>query len=91
MPAAVTTESLAETIGVKPTSIRVRLCRTGSYFGLRPIKLPNGRLLWPADAIDRLATYRPASPASPATLDPPARRPRRLSLPRPVEVQEGAS
>jgi len=49
-----TTESLSADIGVKPNSIRVRLCRTGSYFGLRPKKLPNGRLLWPEDAPEQL-------------------------------------
>jgi len=40
-----TTEALAALAAVKPTSIRVRLCRTGSYFGLHPKKLPNGRLI----------------------------------------------
>jgi len=52
---AVTTETLAHAIGVKPNSIRVRLCRTGSYFGLRPIKMPNGRLVWPGDSFGFLA------------------------------------
>lgn len=33
---------------VKPQSVRARLCRTGSYFGIRPLKLANGRLAWPA-------------------------------------------
>jgi hypothetical protein len=51
-----TTESLAADIGVKPATIRVRLCRTGSYFGLHPRKLPNGRLLWPEDGPERLMT-----------------------------------
>ena len=50
----ITTEQLAAPIGVKPQSIRVRLCQTGSYFGLTPNKLPNGRLLWPADSVARL-------------------------------------
>lgn len=57
MPTHIPTEALAEQIGVKPTSIRVRLCRTGSYFGLTPLKMPNGRLLWPSDAIERLSAY----------------------------------
>lgn len=42
-----TTEELAIENGILPQSIRVRLCRTGSYFGLRPEKRPNGRLIWP--------------------------------------------
>ncbi|MDZ7809987.1 MAG: hypothetical protein U5L11_07250 [Arhodomonas sp.] len=26
----------------------------GSYYGIRPGRLPNGRLLWPADTVERL-------------------------------------
>ena len=48
------TESLARAIDGKPSSIRVRLCTTGSYYGIKPKKLPNGRLLWPADSVERL-------------------------------------
>lgn len=48
------TEQLANAIGIKASSIRTRLCKTGSYFGLKPYKLPNGRLLWPADAVAQL-------------------------------------
>lgn len=51
-----TTEALAERIGLRPASIRSRMSRTGSYFGLIPKRLPNGRLLWPADAPERLTT-----------------------------------
>jgi len=50
----ITTEELASQIGIQPTSIRSRVCRTGSYFGLIPAKLPNGRLLWPIDSKNRL-------------------------------------
>ncbi len=48
------TEDFAASIGLRPESIRVHLCRRGSYYGIRPAKLPNGRLLWPGDAVDRL-------------------------------------
>lgn len=47
----VTTEQLAELIHGKPNSIRTRLCKTGSFYGIKPIKLPSGRLLWPADKV----------------------------------------
>lgn len=33
---------------VKAQSVRVRICRFGDYFGVRPIKLANGRLAFPA-------------------------------------------
>lgn len=50
-----TTEQLAAGIGLKPQSIRKRFCETGAYYCLRPVKLPNGRLLWPADSIEQLS------------------------------------
>lgn len=52
------TEELARLVKIKPSSIRVHYCERGHYFGLVPIKLPNGRLLWPADALERIAAYR---------------------------------
>lgn len=54
----ITTEQLAALLGLKPGSIRSALCRDGHYFGLRPRKLPNGRLIWPADATERLTAPR---------------------------------
>ncbi|WP_321801479.1 MULTISPECIES: DNA-binding protein [unclassified Burkholderia] len=50
-----TTEELAELLSLRPQSIRKRYCQTGAYFTLRPVKLPNGRLMWPADALEKLA------------------------------------
>lgn len=49
-----TTEELAQRLGLRPQTLRAALCRNGHYFGLRPVKLPNGRLLWPADAFAKL-------------------------------------
>ncbi len=39
---------------IRPQTLRAALCRDGHYFGIRPVKLPNRMLAWPADAIDRL-------------------------------------
>lgn len=50
------TNMLAERLGMKAQSIRKRYAQTGAYFGLKPIKLPNGRLYWPSNAIDQLLT-----------------------------------
>lgn len=50
----ISTEDLAKQAATTPGTIRVRLCKFGSYFGIRPQKLPNGRLLWPADSLNRL-------------------------------------
>jgi len=41
------TAEFAADNGVKGQSVRARLCRCGSYFGITPIRLRNGRLLWP--------------------------------------------
>ena len=49
-PKKLTTEQFADLIQGKPSSIRTRLCKTGSFYGIVPTKLPSGRLLW--DAVD---------------------------------------
>ncbi len=53
-PIGLTTEQFAQIAGVKATSVRVRLCNTGSYFGIVPQKMPNNRLFWPHDSLERL-------------------------------------
>lgn len=40
-------EQFAALNQVKSQSVRARLCRTGSYFGIKPMKLANGRLAFP--------------------------------------------
>ena len=45
-----------------PGTVRVRYCQTGSYFGIKPLKLPNGRLLWPRDSLARLAAFKAEKP-----------------------------
>ncbi|WP_454752270.1 DNA-binding protein [Cupriavidus necator] len=51
----ITTEELATLLSIRPQSIRKRYCQTGAYFSLRPVKMPNGRLMWPANALEQLA------------------------------------
>ncbi|SDQ79272.1 DNA-binding protein [Paraburkholderia tuberum] len=46
-----TTEALADSMGLQAQSVRKRYSQTGSYFGLKPIKLANRRLMWEADAV----------------------------------------
>ncbi|MGS0974102.1 hypothetical protein [Burkholderia glumae] len=41
------TEEFAELNGVKAQTVRKRYSQTGSYFGVRPVKLANRRLKWP--------------------------------------------
>ena len=48
------TEELAALLMLRPQSIRKRYCETGAYFSIRPAKLPNGRLMWPADSLEQL-------------------------------------
>jgi hypothetical protein len=41
------TEQFAELNGVKAQSVRKRYAQTGSYFGIRPVRLASRRLKWP--------------------------------------------
>lgn len=41
-------EQFAQLNLVKPQSVRARICRFGSYYGVVPSKLANGRLVFPA-------------------------------------------
>ena len=65
----VPTEEIAAFNHSKPPSIREHLSRRGHYYGLRPRRLPNGRLTWPPNYRDRLreygATLEPRTPAGP--------------------------
>lgn len=49
-----TTELAAPRLTVKPQTMRAGYCRHGHYLGMIPVKLPNGRLLWDSNQIDRL-------------------------------------
>lgn len=42
-----TTKQFAEKNLVTAGVVRTRLCTEGNYFGIVPIKLANGRLIWP--------------------------------------------
>ncbi|WP_211468465.1 DNA-binding protein [Collimonas silvisoli] len=53
-----TTEELAAVLAMCSQTLRKRLSQTGSYYGVRPIKLPNGKLRWPADSFDQLLIGR---------------------------------
>jgi hypothetical protein len=49
-----TTNKLADKLGVKPDTLRRSLCQKGHYLGIKPVKLPNRRLLWPSRSILRI-------------------------------------
>ena len=53
-PRKLDTAEAAAVLRVKPQTLRRALCLQGHYFGMRPVKLPNGRLLWDAADLDRL-------------------------------------
>ncbi len=42
-----TTSEFATLNGVKPNTVRQHLCTRGSYYGAKPQKRSNGRLVWP--------------------------------------------
>lgn len=65
------TRQLARAVGIEASSIRVHLCRKGSYFGVVPERMPNGRLVWPGDAPQRLlAQGRTTTPQITANTQP---------------------
>lgn len=44
----------AQYLGVQPNTLREALSRTGSYYGVIPLKGVNGRLRWPAQEVESL-------------------------------------
>lgn len=48
------TEELATRFKVKSNTIRRQHCLTGHYMGIKPIKLPNRKLVWPREQVERL-------------------------------------
>ena len=54
-PRKLDTAEAADLLRIRPQTLRRALCLQGHYFGMRPVKLPNGRLLWDAADLDRLA------------------------------------
>lgn len=54
--AKISTEEVAAAFRVASQTPRASLCRLGHWMGMRPVKLPNGRLLWDAAEVERLAS-----------------------------------
>lgn len=48
------TQEFADGCKVLPETILRAHCLNGHYMGVRPLKLPNRRLLWPTEEIERL-------------------------------------
>ncbi|QZA78186.1 hypothetical protein K4H28_01810 [Deefgea tanakiae] len=48
------TNEYAGVLGNKPQTILKGYCLHGHYLGVRPLKLPNGRLLWPRAEVEAL-------------------------------------
>ncbi|MGJ7522730.1 DNA-binding protein [Variovorax sp. LT1P1] len=53
-----TTDAFAAQHLVDAQTVRKRLSSHGSYFDIKPLRLPNRRLLWPADSITMLIEER---------------------------------
>jgi len=51
----INTKEFAALVRVDPQTIRRALCVNGHYLGLKPLKLPNKRLLWPGNQARELA------------------------------------
>ena len=57
-PRKLDTAEAVDLLRIRPQTLRRALCLQGHYFGMRPVKLPNGRLLWDAADLDRLRDGR---------------------------------
>lgn len=51
----INTKESADILRVDSNTIRRSLCVNGHYLDIKPLKLQNGRLLWPKKEIYRLA------------------------------------
>jgi len=60
-PRKLDTAEAAAVLRVRPQTLRRALCLNGHYLGLRPTKLPNGRLLWDAADLDLLTSGEAAA------------------------------
>ena len=48
------TEEFGKLVKSRPETIRRGFCVDGHYMGVRPIKLPNRRLIWPSEPVEKL-------------------------------------
>tara|TARA_Y100001972_G_scaffold121807_1_gene166386 strand:+ start:840 stop:1094 length:255 start_codon:yes stop_codon:yes gene_type:complete len=53
-----TTAELAHLLRLDPGTLRKSHSQKGSYYGVRPEKIPNGQLRWPLDAVAQLLNAR---------------------------------
>lgn len=53
-PRKLDTAEAADRLRIRPQTLRRAMCMQGHYYGLRPTKMPSGRLLWDAADLDRL-------------------------------------
>jgi hypothetical protein len=51
---SLSTEEFAQVVRVKDQTVRHGLCVNGHYLGIKPLKLSNGRLLWPRKEVLRV-------------------------------------
>ena len=51
---SINTKEYAGLTRVDSQTIRRSYCVNGHYLGIKPFKLPNGRLLWPRDEVLRV-------------------------------------
>ncbi len=52
------TKKFAARYGVEDDTVRRNLCVNGHFLGMKPLKLANGRLLWPDITPDELVKER---------------------------------
>lgn len=48
------TKDFAKYVSVKSATVRRGYCVNGHYLGIKPLRLPNGRLSWPIEEIEKI-------------------------------------
>lgn len=58
-PQHYTNKEVAELFRVRESTPREAYCRDGAWMGVRPVKLPSRRLLWPKQQMDAVLRGEP--------------------------------
>lgn len=51
---SLSTAEFALQLKMQSQTLRKHHALNGAYYGVRPFKMPNGKLRWPADALEQL-------------------------------------
>jgi hypothetical protein len=65
MPEMISTKEFARMFGVLPSTVTQSHCVNKEYCGIKPVKLPNRRLMWSRAEAERVLNGEPVKGVSP--------------------------